>query len=340
MKINNEIKVFLGVILALILTIIGIIIYKNMSVKEYSKNYFYMDTYINVKLYTFNEKKANEAFELIDNLYQDYHNLTDKYNDHPFGLYELNKEGNTYIDYRLYKIIEYGYEWQQKSNGLLDISIGNVTDIWKKYREEESGVPSIDELKNVTIGVNNILINGTKSEIEDMKINNSIILSNGVTIDLGAISKGYVTEEVGNLLNKLGLNKFIINAGGNVLVGDYYKKGVYKIGIESPEGNGIYKIVKGNNIAVVTSGGYQRNYTYNGVTYNHIIDPNTLYPANNMLSVTVISKSSKEADALSTTLFLMSYEDGIEFIKDYNAEAIWYLNDGTIKTTDGIKNYE
>lgn len=340
MKISNELKVFGITIITLLIVLIGIIVYKNISIKEYSKSYFYMDTYINVKLYTLNEKKANEAFALIDNLYNDYHNLTDKYNEYEYGLYKLNKEGNTLIDYRLYKLIEYGYIWNQKSNGLLDISIGNVTDIWKKYRDEENGIPTIEELQNVTIGIDNVLINGTKSDIEDMKIYNSVILSNGVTLDLGAIAKGYVTEEAGNLLKKLGLNKFIINAGGNVLVGDYYKKGNYKIGIEDPTGEGIYKIVKGSNIAVVTSGGYNRNYTYDGVTYNHIIDSNTLYPANNMLSVTVISKSSKEADALSTTLFLMSVEEGMEFIKDYDAEAIWYLEDGTILTTDGIKNYE
>lgn len=321
-------KVVALIITILIIVIIILSIFKSLELKEYSRNYFYMDTYINVKIYASNERKANKALDEIDNIYKEYHNLTNKYEEYNNGLYNLNKN-NSKIDPKLDQMIRYGYDWYKKSNGLLNIALGNVTDIWKTYREKESGVPSIEELKKVNININ------------DIKIGDEIKLKNNVTIDLGAISKGYTTEVVGNYLKSVGIKSYIINAGGNVLVGDYFKKGTYKIGIEDPTGQkAIYKIVKGNNIAVVTSGGYNRNYTYNGVTYNHIIDPNTLYPASNMLSVTVISKSSKEADALSTTLFLMDYKKGLEFIKNYDAEAIWYLKDGSIITTDGIKAYE
>ena len=179
-------------------------------------------------------------------------------------------------------------------------------------------------------------------DFSNIKLDNgSVKLKNGVTIDLGSLAKGYAVDVAGEYLDSIGLDKYIINAGGNVLVGKKYHKDKYKIGIEDPTGEvAIYKIIKAEDMAIVTSGGYRRSYTYNGVKYNHIIDPNTLYPADNMLSVTVITKESKLADALSTTLFLMSYEDGKEFIKDYDAEVIWYLNDGTIKTTDGIKDYE
>lgn len=333
-------KVFIGVIIALVIVLIGVFLFKDNKVKEYSKKYFYMDTYIEVKLYT-SETKANQAFNEIDNIFKTYHNLTDKYEEHEYGLYNLNKNGEATIDYRLYKVIEYGYRWYKKSNGLLNIAIGNVTDIWKKYREAGEGVPTLEELKSVSISMNDFLINGTYSDIPDAKVSKSIKLSNGITLDLGAVSKGYTVDVVADYLKNNGINQFIINAGGNVLVGDYYKKNdSYKIGIEDPLGNGIYKIVKGNNIAVVTSGGYNRNYTYNGITYNHIIDPNTLYPANNMLSVTVITNSSADADALSTILFLMDVDKGMEYIKDYDAEAIWYLSDGTIKTSDGISKYE
>ena len=330
-----SIIVFVGLILALLV----VLIINALNIKEYSKNFFYMDTYINVSLYVSNEAKANRAFKEIENIYSTYDELTNKYSEAEYGLYNLNHGADT-IDYRLYKIIEKGYLWYGKSNGLFNIAIGNVTDIWKKYREAENGVPTLDELKNVSISMGDVLINETRSDIEDKKIKDSVKLSNGVTLDLGALAKGYTTELVGEYLKSVGINKYLINAGGNVLVGNYYKLGKYKIGIQNPEGSGTFKVIKGENIAVVTSGSYQRNYTYDGVTYNHIIDPNTLYPANNMLSVTVISKSSSDADALSTILFLMDVDSGMEYIKDYDAEAVWYLNDGTVKTTEGITKYE
>lgn len=332
-------KVSIIVFVGIILTFMVVLIINALNIKEYSKNFFYMDTYINVSLYVSNEAKANRAFKEIENIYKTYDELTNKYSEAEYGLYNLN-HGSDEIDYRLYKIIEKGYLWYQKSDGLFNIAIGNVTDIWKKYREAENGVPTLEELKNVSISMSDVLINETRSDIEDKKIKDSVKLSNGVTLDLGAIAKGYTTELVGEYLKSVGINKYLINAGGNVLVGSYYKLGKYKIGIQNPEGSGTFKVIKGENIAVVTSGSYQRNYTYDGVTYNHIIDPNTLYPANNMLSVTVISKSSSDADALSTILFLMDVDKGMEYIKDYDAEAVWYLNDGTVVTTEGITKYE
>ena len=335
MKDKANFYIFISIIAVLVL----VIILSSLNVKEYSTNLFYMDTYINVKIYTNNKNKAERIFKGVEDLYNTYDKLTNKYVESEYGLYSLNHGSDT-IDYRLYKIIESGYFWNKKSNGLLNIAIGNVTDIWKKYREEGTGIPTKEELKKVSIKMSDVLINGTKSDIPDKKIKDSVILSNGVTIDLGALAKGYTTELVGEYLKNNGINEFIINAGGNVLVGNHHGLGKYKIGIQNPEGEGIFKTIKAENMAVVTSGSYQRNYTYEGKVYHHIIDPNTLFPADNMLSVTVISKSSADADALSTILFLMDVDKGMEYIKDYDAEAIWYLNDGSIKTTPGISSYE
>lgn len=340
MKIGGTTRFFITVVITLVVVIIGIILIKGIELKEYSRDYEYMDTYINVKLYAKNERKANKAFDEVDKIFSTYHKLTNRYEDSEYGLYRLNKEGDAIIDYRLYQIIEYGYLWYNKSHGLLNIAIGNLTDVWKKYRDQGSGIPTKEELENAYINFDELDIIQTRSEIYDKKLEGSVTLSEGITLDLGSIAKGYVTDLVGEYLESVGIKSYIINAGGNVLVGKAYKKDYYTIGIESPLEEQIYKVLKGENVAVVTSGGYRRNYTYEGKTYNHIIDPNTKYPADNVLSVTVITDESKEADALATTLFLMSYEEGSEFIKDYNAEAIWYLKDGTIKTTDYISEYE
>ena len=207
--------------------------------------------------------------------------------------------------------------------------MGNVIDIWKSYIESEEGIPEESELEEA------------KDKYIEIVLKDGKIKNNHPNIDLGAISKGYTTKEVGKYLKSVGINKYLINAGGNVLVGDNYKDNKYKIGIEDPDDkNDIITIVTGNNIAVVTSGGYERFYEYDGKRYSHIIDPNTLYPSEYMKSVTIISKDSAQADILSTTLFLMDIEDGQEYINNLdNVEAIWYTNDNELVYSKGAKKY-
>lgn len=301
--------------------------------KEFSTNLFYMDTYINVKIYTTNNK-AKTAFEEVESIYKEYHNLTNRY-DKESALYKLNNEevDSIYLDVdkKLYDLISYGKDMYLETNGLVNINMGNVIDIWKNYRDKGVGIPSISELKNSgSISIDNVIL-------EDGKL-----LNKNFNIDLGAITKGYVTEIVGDYLESIGINKYIINAGGNVKVGKSYNKDTFNIGIESPLKDGsIYQVIKGENISVVTSGSYERFYEYEGKLYHHIIDPNTLMPPNYMKSVTVITNDSKLADTLSTTLFLMSVDDGLKFIEKYdNVEAIWFIDSDNIIKSKGFDKYE
>jgi len=297
----------------------------------YSKDLFYMDTYINVKFYSDNKNKANSIMEGIDSIYHEYHELTDRYNSYDGinNVYYINhndsKDKEIVLDSRLYNMIEYSYSF---NNDLFDINMGGVIDVWKKYRDKGEGIPSIDELKKANKR-NEILLLG------DNKIRN-----NHPNIDLGGVSKGYTTQVVSDYLRDNGIKYFIINAGGNVSCGEAYGKDNYKIGIQSPDGNGIIGVVKGTNISVVTSGGYERNYFYDGHMYHHIISPKTLFPTEYMKSVTVVSTDSGLADILSTTLFLMDVDNGLEFLKNYDAEAIFILNDNSIVKSEGFSKYE
>lgn len=324
-------------ILILFFVILILILYNSFKSRIYERNYSYFDTYINVKIYSNSSKKANEALDEIDKIYSEYHKLTDRYNSYQgiTNLYTINNnvlnEEYLKIDKKLYELIEYGINMYKWSNGKVDISMGNVIDIWKGYREAGISIPTIEELKYVNY--NNI----NEIELKDNKIKN-----NNLNIDLGSISKGFATKKVGKYLESIGLKKYLINAGGNVLTGESYKKDKYKIGLENPNNqNDIYKIIKVENEAVVTSGGYLRYYEYNGTKYHHIIDPDTLFPANNVKSVTIITKDSAYADFLSTYLFLLTLEDGKKYVDELdNVEAIWYLNDDTTVTSKGFSKYE
>jgi thiamine biosynthesis lipoprotein len=299
-----------------------------------------MDTYINIKVYTDNAKLASKSLDEVDAIYKEYHELSDRYNayDNFKNIYYINHtlkiNGKLTIDKKLYNLIKYSYDFCNNSNGLLNIALGNVIDIWKPYRDElKEGIPTINELKNIgSINLNDLVL-------ED---NNVILKKSNISLDIGAFAKGYATELVGKYLESVGITKYIINAGGNVKVGNHYNNDKYKIGIEKPtKDGGIYKIVTGNNISVTTSGSYERFYEYGGKIYSHIIDPNTLFPSNYMLSVTVISNDSALSDALDTMLFLMPIKEGQEYVNKLdNVEAVWYGVDNKIYYSKGFDKYE
>lgn len=307
---------------------------KNINIE--SKSMFYMDTYIEVKLYDVDKESADKVLNHIDDMYSKYHKLTDRYNsyDNIKNIYYLNNElkMNEFveIDSKLSDLIKYGIDMYSKTDGYVDIAIGNVVDVWKNYRDKGTGVPTKYEL-----------MDSGSVNIDDIKLEGNIYTkTSDVKLDLGAIAKGYVTELVGKYLEKEGYNKYLINAGGNIKVGDKYKEGKYKVGIETPfDTSKVYKIINIENTSVVTSGSYQRYYEYNGVNYNHIINPKTLFPENYTKSVTIITKDSGLADVLSTYLFLLPIDDGIKYINSLsNVEAIWYAD--KIYYSDGFDEYE
>ncbi|MEG1647659.1 MAG: FAD:protein FMN transferase [Bacilli bacterium] len=336
----KKIKISYVIILLLASFLVWIVIAYNKRkniIQEFNRDLFYMDTYINVKIYTTDSVKANKTLTLVDNIYKEYHQLTDRYNAYTNvnNVYFINnnsiKDEKIKIDSKLYELIKQGIIANSKTDGLININMGDVIDVWKKYRDAKTGVPTLIELKNTNIDIDQIKL-----------LDNNNILNNHPNIDLGAIAKGYVTQIVANYIKEQGFDKFLINAGGNVIVGNHYNKEVFRIGIEEPNSNGgIYQIIKGNNMVVTTSGSYERFYEYNGITYHHIIDPKSLFPTNYMKSVTVITKDGLLGDTLSTALFLMPIMEGKKFLKNFaDVEAIWYTLDNQVIKTDGFNKYE
>lgn len=332
-KINKIIWIF---VIILIIALLLVLVFDKKE-KEYTSNIFYMDTHIYVKIVSDNEEKANKILSNVENIYKTYHELSDKYNEYEGikNLYYLNYNNDTSeyieIDEKLYDLLQFGIDAYNKTNGLIDISIGNVLDIWKSYRTSEYGVPTLEELQAVKT-----------DKIEDIILKDGKIKNNHVNIDLGALTKGYTTEKVKEYLISEGVTNYIVNAGGNVIVGENVDKSKYSIGLEDPDDTtGIYKVIYGKNISIITSGGYNRYYEWNGQKYNHIINPDTLFPTNYMKSVSVITNNSAYGDMLSTMLFLMDIDSGLEYVNSVDGiEAIWYTNDNQIITSNGIKDYE
>lgn len=347
-KFKKGVIAKLLILLAIFILIVSgvIFVFKKITTikyKEYTKTLNYMDTVIDIKLYSSDEKEATTIISEIEKIYKYYHELTDRYNAYEGinNIYTINHTSEITqmeINQDLYNILDYSINWYYKSNGLFNVNIGKLTDLWKVYRDNQTGIPTADELYRLSgLDIKNIVLyDGNK------------ILTGNVNLDLGGIAKGYATEVVHHYLKSIGFERYLINAGGTVLAGVNSEGNKYKVGLQDPDNasailkDGDEEIKLNLSNAIVTSsGGYERFYEFNGVRYHHILNPNTKMPANNMKSVSVITDNAMLGDVLSTTLFLMSVEDGQKFIENFdNVEAIWYTNDNKVIKSADVKKYE
>ena len=281
-------------------------------------------------------KENNKRFDQ----YHEYKNIS--------NLYTLNHEAYDHpveMDPTFIDCLQLALKMQHK-NSQFDITQGALLNLWHDARENTQVPPSDDKIQEALkhIDLSNVQINGNEVSYLDPEL----------SIDLGAIAKGYTAQIAKEKLNKAGLTNGYINAGGNVvLLGEKEDNTNWNIGIQSPDSNdALVQFQTKKATCLVTSGDYQRYFTYKNKKYSHIIDPQTGYPANYVRSVTVITKDSGKADALSTTLFCMSVEDGKKYLStlDYDVQAIWIVDKDTdikanletkdykIITTDKIKN--
>ena len=180
------------------------------------------------------------------------------------------------------------------------------------------------------IGINSLELN---KEALSVYINDE-----NVSLDVGAIAKGFAVEKAAKALEDAGYESVLISAGGNVrAVGTKPSGEKWKVAIADPNGGNSYPAVcEIANASVVTSGSYQRFYTANGKNYHHIIDPETLFPSEYFVSVSVCVKDSGLADVLSTALFLMSEDEGRVLCESVGAQALWIYSDGKMSATTGF----
>ena len=162
-----------------------------------------------------------------------------------------------------------------------------------------------------------------------------------MSLDVGAIGKGYATERAAEMLISRGVNSYVLNIGGNIrAIGEKVTGDGWVTGITNPNklsDESFITKVSIKNTSLVTSGDYERYYYADGVKYHHVIDPETLMPAAYFSSVSIFTLDSGLADVLSTALFCMSYEDGLELVESIGGvEVIWVDTEYNVKHTDGI----
>ena len=169
----------------------------------------------------------------------------------------------------------------------------------------------------------------------------AVTIPAGMEISLGAAAKGYTAQAVIDLMADMGVECAILSLGGNVqTLGQSKPDGsLWQVAVVDPHDAGSYVgILSVGERAVVTSGGYQRYFEQDGVTYIHILDPATGYPVeNDLLSVTVVTEDGTEADALSTTLFVLGKDGALDYYESRGGfELVLITKDNTVIVTPGL----
>ncbi len=314
--------------------------------QKYSASFYdAFDTVISVIGYTDSQASFDAVFGKVKELFMHYHRIYDGYKAYEgvHNLYYVNKNaasGPVEAEPELIELLLYMKELQPKLLGRVNVAMGAVLSYWHDCREEGVALPEERLLRAYGNHVN------YDDVIIDADAGTVYFADPHLSLDLGAVAKGYATEIVASWLLTSGMTSYIISAGGNVRCGEKPLDGRARwgVGIQDPEeslfstANNIKDVVYLTDMSVVTSGDYQRYYVVDGVRYHHIIDPDTLFPSAYMHQVTVVTKDSGYADALSTMLFLMSYEEGRAFVDSQpDIEAYWVLNDGSVQYTDGLQ---
>ena len=160
-------------------------------------------------------------------------------------------------------------------------------------------------------------------------------------LDFGGIAKGWAGDRAVQLLRGCGVTSAIVRLGGNIhTVGTKPDGSAWRVGIEDPDTGNTLAAVSVTDRAVVTSGSYQRFFTWDGQRYHHILDPDTGRPADNGLtSVTIVGDCGARCDALSTALFVMGQERSADFWRAHrDFDAVFVRTDGSVAITAGLKD--
>ena len=317
-----------------------------------TRTFYSMGTVITANV-EFPQGQSQQALETLDKIAAAVGNIDSYCNTSVGELFEINSGGGGNAVRELYELLRRSKTYAEETDGAFDPTLGALITLWgmDDFTNTDSFTPPTDEaIKAVKYGYQNLTFEG----------DNYVRLSDGVKLNLGAVAKGRACDAAAEILRQSACETAVLDFGGSVV---FYstaaQKSTRKLGVVHPKNDGqvlldidLSKLTKdgrygkAETVFAVTSGSYRRFFEYNGKKYHHILDPATGYPGgdrNNSVvaSVTVIGTDSVTAeycDALSTALFVMGAENGLDFIrhKGIDVSVIFVAEDGKIYVSDDV----
>jgi thiamine biosynthesis lipoprotein len=330
-----------NIFLILLITIIAILSGcasnkgKNTVIKE---EIYALGTVIQIQIYDADEEKAKKAIEESEKRVQEIENkmTVNKEKSEVILINENSGINSVQVSPDTFYVIQKAKKYSDLSGGAFDLTVEPIVKLWG-IGTENARVPKQEEIDALLglVDYNDVVLDESTNQV---KLNRE-----GQAIDLGAIAKGYAGDEVKKILKEHGIKTAFVNLGGNVVtLGSKLDGSPWRIGVQNPldERGKHIAVIEVVDETLVTSGNYERYFIEDGKRYHHIIDPKTGYPAEaGIISSTIVTNSSIDADALSTSVYVLGLEKGMELIESLeNVEAVIVTEDKKIYVTSGLKD--
>lgn len=303
--------------------------------KVFKKNMTVMGTALEVTVSSDGPAKAEGAFAIV---YKEMSRIEDEMSEWKDGTYVslINRNAGkkaVKVPDELFKLIAASIQVSEITDGAFDITWAAMRGVWD-FTPGRERVPSPEEVRG-RLG----LVDYRKIELDEK--NRTVFLKGeGMAMGLGAIAKGYAVDRAMRAVADSGIKDAIIRAGGDMRVQGLDDEGKpWEIGIRQPrEKDKLLARLRLTNISISTSGDYERFFIKDNVLYHHIMDPKTGYPAKACRSVTILAPDTMTSDALSTAVFVLGPQKGMELIKKLKGvEGIIVDSDGAVHTSPGIR---
>jgi FAD:protein FMN transferase len=347
-------RLFLIVLTVMALPVVaGCNLLAGTGYKSYSDTFFdTFNTLVQFSAYTESEDQFRLYFDHVQSRLQELHRYYDIYNTYEGinNVKTINDQAGiapVKVEQEIIDLILFAKDWSDKTGGSTNIALGPVLKIWHRYREDglfdpaSAALPELEELREAAryTDLDQVLV--------DLNAKTVYLPDRRMSLDVGAVAKGYAVQLVADELKAMGLESAIISAGGNVsLIGKPLdgNRDLWGVGIQNPDqsivGNSdnLLDVLYLADAAVVSSGDYQRFYVVEDQVIHHIIDPVTLMPATYYRAVTVVAWDSGVADFLSTELFLLPPDRSLQLAESLKGvEALWVMPDGSLVITEGME---
>ncbi len=311
--------------------------------REYTTTWFdLLDTVSVVRGYARSQEEWDAQMEALHADLLHYHQLFDIY--HPYdgmvNLYDVNAgaaEGPVPLEDDLFDFFQwYTGEIRPEAGDAVNIAAGAVLKLWHDARESDAPAPPEDALIQAALAHCDPAALQLDAEARTLRFADP-----EMTLDVGAVAKGYAVELAARAAEERGLESALLNIGGNLRAIGAKPGGPWTVGVENPWGDDpayIQTLAVPDGCSLVVSGDYQRYFEYEGERYAHLIDLTTGYPARYCSSVAVLTAPGQggTGDALSTALFCLPEEAGRRLLEGREGfAALWMYPDGTTTATDG-----
>ncbi|AOM84018.1 FAD:protein FMN transferase [Salisediminibacterium beveridgei] len=322
--------------------------------ERHSEHLFdYFDTVVQVIGYT---ESAEDFYEYVDHVeerYRYFHKLFDYYNEYDdfTNVSTINANAGiepVTVDDELFEIIAFSKEWHEQTEGKMNIAVGSLVELWTDVMNEAKENPDNVSLPDSAMIEQAQAHTSMDQIILDEEASTVYLEDEQMSLDLGAIAKGFAADIVGTELIEMGFESGVIMSGGNwQILGPPMEENrdYWIVGVQDPDQphmaseDAVLERIQLQDQSIDTSGDYERYVMIDDKRIHHIIDVETGMPAEHHRGISVVADSAVVTEYLTTELFLLPFEDGLSLVESLeNVEALWVGDNKDIRKSSGMED--